>query len=85
MFVTLRHLHPSLVFVSKGKSLPIEWSPVSDLIWVGSSLTFKYLTRAELTESDKHSSLVRYRIIFGRKRFTVEAREALLREKAQYH
>jgi hypothetical protein len=48
----------------KHTSLPYEWSPVRGCTWEGSSLTCKYKTRAEVTDSDKHSCLLRYEI-FG--------------------
>jgi len=29
VFVTVSHFHPSLMYVGKAKSLPIEWSPLA--------------------------------------------------------
>jgi hypothetical protein len=44
-----------------GKSPPLEWSPTSGSTQVGSSLSCKYYIRVEMTDSDKHVSLLRYR------------------------
>jgi hypothetical protein len=49
---------PSLIFGSKARNLPIEWSSVK----VDFSLAKKYKTR---TESEKHSSLLQYISNYG--------------------
>ncbi len=33
MFATALRFHPSLTFVGKARSLPLEWSPVKDPHW----------------------------------------------------
>ncbi len=42
------------------KSLALEWSPVRGPTWVGSVVVYKYLTRVEVTDNDKHSSFLQY-------------------------
>jgi hypothetical protein len=74
MFAFVSHFHPSLTFTSKVRSLPLEWTSclrVStnhtrlDPIRVKThrdytlrSLTYKYWTRVEVTDSGKHSNLL---------------------------
>jgi len=43
------------------------WSPVEEFPWVGSSFAFKYQTMVEVTDSEKHSSLLRYEINYDGK------------------
>ncbi len=62
-------LHPSLVFVSKARSLPLEWSLVRGSTLVNSCLTCKYQTRVEVNRSDKHCSLLQCSNNFDHKKF----------------
>jgi len=41
----------------------------SSSTWVSSSLASKYQTRMEVTDSDKHCSLLQYAIHYGLKKF----------------
>ncbi len=38
MFATPTHFHPSLIFVGKDRSLPLEWSPIRGSTLIGYSL-----------------------------------------------
>ncbi len=46
-------------------------SPEIYFNWVGSSLTQKHWTRLEMLARDKHVSLLRALINYGRKKFTI--------------
>jgi hypothetical protein len=50
-------------------SLPLKWSLVRSSTEVGASLSWKYYTRVEMTDSNKHSSLLHYGINYRCKRF----------------
>ncbi len=54
MFVAVGHFQPGLISKSKDQSLPLVW---------------QYYTSVEVTEGDKHSSLLRYIIIYDHKKF----------------
>ncbi len=58
------HFHPSLIFSSNAKSLPLDWSPVG--------LAYKYKARTEVFDRDKRSSLMKFR---PKKSFVVEDKE----------
>jgi len=47
--------------------------PVSGSMWVGSSLACKYRSMVEVTNTDKHSSLLQYQIYCNTKKFFVQA------------
>jgi hypothetical protein len=70
VFVTLNHLDPILMPAVKAGSLPLEWSPVRSSAWVGWIKTCLKI----LTESDKHSSLLRRKIHYERKKIMPQAR-----------
>ncbi len=69
MFVTVSNFHPSLIFTLKARSLPLEWSSFILLHLVGSDHARKYEIRVEVTDSDKHSSLLRCVINYSREKF----------------
>jgi hypothetical protein len=66
------HCHyiiPHLILSGKARSLPSVWSPVrGSLGYLG-----KYWIKVEVTDSDKHISSLRYRLITSVKSFTVWA------------
>jgi hypothetical protein len=66
--LTAIHIHPSLTFAGKPRSLQVEWSPIKDSTWVDFSLERKYYNRVKVTDSNKHCSLLRYEINNGRKK-----------------
>ncbi len=49
MFATTIQLHPSLIFVSKAKSLLFKWYPVRGSTLVGSSDAWKEYNKVEMT------------------------------------
>jgi hypothetical protein len=51
MFVTVCHFHPSLLFVGKAKRLNVERTHM---------VVSSRISRVEVTDSDKHPSLLRY-------------------------
>jgi len=57
---TLSHHHPSLVFVGEVRSLPSTREC--------SGGAYKYLTRVEVTDNDKHSSVLYYINNYGREK-----------------
>ncbi len=59
----------SLMFVVKARSLPQSGSSERSITRVGSGLTGKHQTRLENLARDKHSSLLRNFINYGRKKF----------------
>ncbi len=54
MFVSVNHFYPCLMFAGKARSLRLERSSVGVYTMVSSSLVYKYYTRVEVTNSDKH-------------------------------
>jgi hypothetical protein len=60
VFVSVSHFHPSLIYPVKSWRPP-EWSPLLDAL--------KCITRVEVTDSGKHSILLRY----GRKGYLLQA------------
>ncbi len=73
MFATSIHIHHRLIFVCKGRSLPLEWCLVRGSDLVGSNIICKYPTRVEVTDNDKHYSLLSCLINCDRKKFIVQA------------
>ncbi len=53
-------MHPSLTFVDKARSLPAQWSHISSLTLVGSSLASKNETWVKVNGSGKHFSSKNY-------------------------
>jgi hypothetical protein len=54
LIVSSWHFYPSLIFVGKARSLPLEWSP----IWTPTpSLARKFLIIDKIVGRDKRSSL----------------------------
>jgi hypothetical protein len=49
--------------------MPFQWSLIWGSTWVCSNLAYKYTTRVEVANSNKHSSLLRYRINYDCKIF----------------
>ncbi len=47
--VAVSHFYPSLIFLDKDRSLPLEFSPITDSSREGSGLAQKYLIRVEVT------------------------------------
>ncbi len=76
MFAKSNHIQHSLIFASNESSIPLEWCLVRGSALVGSNNICKYPTRVEVTDSDKHSSLLQYRINSGRKTFIVQTNDA---------
>ncbi len=68
-FVIAKPWRPSLIFVGKAGSLPLEWSDIKESTSVGSCLVCKYKTRGEVNGSDKNSSLLRYVYNYCSKKF----------------
>ncbi len=64
MFVIITHFLPRLTNVSKDGSYPL-----CRVTRVGYSLAYKQKTRMQVTDIDKHSSLLRYGFNYGRKKF----------------
>jgi hypothetical protein len=56
-----------MIFAGKAESQPLAFNPVTTL--VSTSLAYKYKTGVEVTDSGKHSSLLRYDSNYGRKFF----------------
>ncbi len=67
MFLTVRHIHPSLIFALKARTLALDCS-------LGNLGRFQpCLKRVEVTDNDKHYTLLRYVINYGRNFFIDEA------------
>jgi hypothetical protein len=62
-------LQPSLMFAGKARSLPKSRAPERYFTWVGSALKIKYKARLERLVRDKHTTLLRKFVNYGRKRF----------------
>ncbi len=62
MNVFVSYFHPILTFSGMARSLPLGWS----LLW-SSKLVCKCYTMVEVLETDRHSSLLRFRINYDRK------------------
>ncbi len=73
MFATSIRVHHRLIFVCKGKSLPLEWCLVRGYALVGCNITCKYQIRVEVTDNDKHSSSLQYVKNYGSEKFIVMA------------
>ncbi len=69
MFVTAIHFYPSLIFAGNIRSLPLESSSVAGSSEVSSSIDLEYQTWEEVTDGDKHSSLLQHSIHIGRRKF----------------
>ncbi len=54
------------MFVGKAWSLPLQWSPVRSFTQISSSVAGN---RVEVTDSEKHSSLLRYRMKYVSEEF----------------
>ncbi len=67
MFVTV--IEHSLIFEGLARSLTLVQIPIRAMSRVGSSLVYKLPTRAEVTDSVKHSGLFQYGISYVRKYF----------------
>ncbi len=57
--------HPSLILSGKARSPHLEWGLLRDSTLVCSGLACKYQSRVKATDRVKHSSLLRYGIIYG--------------------
>ncbi len=64
-FDSVNYFNPSLTFVGTARSLPLEWSPITDPTWVPYSV-LKYM---EVTARNKHSSLLRHSIHYSCKSY----------------
>ncbi len=69
MFILGKLFQPSLMFVGKASCLPLSGGHEGYFTQVGSGLTCKHYTRLEKFASDKHSSLLRKFVNYGRKKF----------------
>ncbi len=69
MFVSVRPLQPSLIFVGKTRSLPKRCTFHLLHSRVGSSLTCTHYTKPQRLAVDKRSSLLRKFVNYGRKKF----------------
>jgi hypothetical protein len=69
VFVPCKYYQPSLMFVSKTRSLPQSGASECCFIRVGSGLTCKHKIRLERLALDKHSSLLEKSINYGQKCF----------------
>ncbi len=69
MFVHGKPFQPSLLFVGKAKSLPYGGAPERFFNRVGSCFTKRHYIRLERLLMDKHSSLLRTFVNYGRKFF----------------
>ncbi len=69
VFVPGKLLQPSLMFPGKTRDLPQSRATERCFTWVGSGLTQKHYTRLERLARDKHSSLLRKSVTYGRKKF----------------
>ncbi len=69
MFVHRKPFQPSLMFVGKARSLPESGVLFGCSTQVGYSLTHKHQSRLERLARDKHSSLLRTFVNYGRKKF----------------
>ncbi len=54
MFAIISHFYPSLVFVGKTRSPPLEWNLASDSTQVGSGLANVLLARAAVSVTISH-------------------------------
>ncbi len=59
VYLTAIHFQPNLILTGKTGAYPFDGTPLKG--WVP-SLAQRYYTRAERTDSDKHPSLLQYRI-----------------------
>jgi hypothetical protein len=68
VFVTVSHFHPNLIFAGKAGAYPsgVLMRLHSEMC---SCLIHKCQTRLKVTDSDKHPSLLHYRITCDRKKF----------------
>ncbi len=69
MFVHGKHFQTSLLFVGKVRSLPYSGAPESLFNRAGSCFANRQLTRLKSLAMDKHSSLLRTFVNYGRKKF----------------
>ncbi len=60
MLVTVSHLHPSLIFVAKAKSLPLKWSA----IYLYPSLVCKYQTVTNALITTVKSIIVQAHVVW---------------------
>jgi hypothetical protein len=60
---------PNLLFMGKARSLPLNGAPERGFTWVGSCLARKHKSIIERLAKDKHSSLLRIFVTYGRKKF----------------
>jgi hypothetical protein len=58
-----------VLFVGKGRSLPYSGAPERFFNRVGSCFTNRHYTKLERLAMDKHSSLLRTFVNYGRKKF----------------
>ncbi len=72
MFVLGKPFKPSLIFVGEARSLPLSGAPERYFTQVASGLSCKHQTRLERLAMDKHSSLLRKSVNYGRKSFIVQ-------------
>ena len=69
VFLPGKQLQPSLMFVSKAKAYPSKTPFRFSLLGQASGLTHKRWPMLERPAMDKHSSLLRTFVIYGRKKF----------------
>jgi len=62
-------LQPSVIFVGRGRSLPLVGCPLMGSTLVGFSLAHKYQTRVEVNGIGKRVSLIRYGYNYSLKKF----------------
>jgi hypothetical protein len=69
VFFNIRYFYPSLIFEVKAGSQPLGFGIAKGSPLVSSSLGCKYETRLKVTDSGKHSSLLKYGKNYCRKKF----------------
>jgi hypothetical protein len=69
VFTAATSARPSLIFVGKARSLPLEWSPVKGSFLEFYSFTCKYWTRSNVSGGNKHSSLLQCGNNYGYEKF----------------
>ncbi len=59
--------YPSLMISGKARSLPFDWNAIRGSTLVGSNFACKYQIRVNISDSEKHSSLLLQRTNFAHK------------------
>ncbi len=73
MFVTFTYFHPSLIFAVN------DVLYTNGALYIAPGLAIKYMTSVEVTDGDKHSSLLDTELITALNRFIAHAKRSPLR------